>query len=151
MQLSANFSLQEMVKSDVAVRHGIDNTTADETIIENLRLVCQNILQPVRDHYGVPFTPNSGFRCLALNTALKGSASSQHMAGQAVDFEVPTVTNYDLAEWVRDNLVYDQLILECYEPGVPKSGWVHCSYIADTPRRLVRTYANRQYRDGLIA
>ena len=150
MFLSENFTLAELVKSQHAIRNGINNTPTDEAV-ENLRLVCEHILQPVRDYYGIPFAPNSGYQCEALNTALGGSATSQHMTGQAVDFEVPTVSNYDLAVWVRDNLVYDQLILECYEPGVPGSGWVHCSYVADSQSGDVLTYADKQYHEGLIA
>ena len=150
MKLSKNFSLQELTKSQYALRHDIDNTPTEEAI-ENLRLVCEQILQPVRDHFGIPFSPNSGYRSPALNAALGGSSNSQHMFGQAADFEVPGISNFDLAEWVRDNRVYDQLILECYKPGVPGSGWVHCSYVADGPRLAVLTYADRKYHEGLIA
>lgn len=150
MKLSANFSLAELTKSQTASRKGIDNTPSEEAIA-NLRLVCENILQPVRDHYGIPFSPNSGYRGPELNAAIGGSSRSQHMTGQAVDFEVPTISNFDLATWVRENLEFDQLILECYQPGVPKSGWVHCSYIGSNQRGAVLTYSGGQYSNGLIA
>ena len=151
MKLSENFTLNEMTKSTVARRHAIVNEPNAETI-ENLKLVAQNILQPVRDHYGIPFSPSSGFRCLELNRKLNSKDTSQHVLGEAVDFEVPGISNYELAKWISENLTYDQLILECYTPGVPASGWVHASYKASNPRNSVLTYfGGGNYSEGLIA
>ena len=76
--------------------------------VENLTMICDQILEPVRNHYGVPFVPNSGFRCLELNQAIGSSDRSQHVTGQAVDFEVPGVPNRDTALWVMDNCDFDQ-------------------------------------------
>jgi zinc D-Ala-D-Ala carboxypeptidase len=128
MRLSENFSLWELTKSQVAKRKGISNKPGEEEV-KNLTLLCQHILQPVRDNYRVPIQPSSGYRCLALNEAIGSSSRSQHIRGQAVDFEVPLVDNKVLAHWIMDNLIYDQLLLEYYKEGEPKSGWVHVSYI----------------------
>ena len=150
MNLSPNFTLAELTKSQVALRHGIDNTP-DDAAVANLKLVAENILQPVREHYGIPFAPSSGFRCLELNRILKSKDTSQHVLGQAVDIEVPGVSNFDLAEWICDTLSFDQVILECYTKGEPSSGWVHCSYVGASNRMATLTFANRTYSEGLIA
>ena len=134
MQLSDHFTLAELTKSSTAERMGIDNEPGSE-VIGKLTLVCENILEPVRNHYDIPFAPNSGFRRLELNREIGSSDSSQHVAGEAVDFEVPGVSNKEVALWVRDNCRFDQLILEFYKECVPSSGWVHCSYTSDEDNR----------------
>ena len=130
VKLSPNFWLSELVKSSTAERLSIDNWPKNPREVDNLQKIAVNILQPVREHYDIPFSPSSGFRCLKLNRALKSKDSSQHVKGQAVDFEVPGVPNKELAEWIRDNLNFDQLILEFWYEGSPNSGWVHCSYVS---------------------
>ena len=132
MNLTRNFSLLELTKSDTAIRKGIDNNpNADQ--VEKLKLLCENILQPVRDHFGrVKVT--SGFRSPELCTAIGSSVNSQHAKAEAADFECPGVDNAELADWIHRELPYDQLILEFYTPGEPNSGWIHCSWIADQPR-----------------
>jgi|TARA_R110000787_G_scaffold9521_4_gene33177 zinc D-Ala-D-Ala carboxypeptidase len=134
MMLSAHFSLSELVRSETATRNGIDNTPGD-TEIENLIVTCREILEPVREHYGIPFAPNSGYRCLALNRAIGSSDSSQHVTGNAVDFEIPGIDNKEAALWVMENCDFDQLILEFYKEGRPTSGWVHCSYDEEKEHR----------------
>jgi hypothetical protein len=132
MQLSRNFSLQELIKSDTAIRRGIDNNpNADQ--IEKLKALCENILQPVRDHFGrVKVT--SGFRSSELCVAIGSSVNSQHAKAEAADFEVIGTDNAELFDWIKANLTPDQLILEFYTPGEPNSGWIHCSWIPDQPR-----------------
>ena len=134
MQLSDHFTLSELTKSSTAERLGIANEPGSVEV-EHLTMICDQILEPVRNHYGVPFVPNSGFRCLELNKAIGSSDKSQHVTGQAVDFEVPGIDNKDVALWVVDNCQFDQLILEFYKEGEPSSGWVHCSYIIDGDNR----------------
>lgn len=114
----------------MALRNGVDNTPGPQTI-ERMRAVCVNILEPVRAHYGVPFTPSSFYRCGALNQLVGGSPTSAHMRGEAVDFEIPGVDNLTVATWIYKNLVFDQLLLEYYIVGEPTSGWVHCAYTSD--------------------
>ncbi len=127
-QLTANFTMQEMIKSQTATRYGVDNTPnlAQQYA---LQAVAKHILQPVRDHMKRSFSPSSGFRGDKLNALIRGSSKSQHRYGEAADFEVPGWSNYALAEWIKLNLTFDQLILEFYVRGKPSSGWVHCSYV----------------------
>ena len=134
MQLSKNFSLQELTKSQTATRLGIDNTPNKAQII-NLTNLCKNILQKVRDRFAKPVIINSGFRCVELCEAIGSSSKSQHASGSAADIEVMTLDNKVLAEWIKKNLIFDQLILEFYkESEGPRSGWVHVSYSASDPR-----------------
>jgi hypothetical protein len=149
MRLSRNFTLQELVKSRKAEELGVDNTPGQNEI-ENLKRVAEHILQPIRDHYKISFSPTSGYRCRALNRALGSRNNSQHIKGQAVDLKILGVPNYELAKWIKCNLVFDQLILENHVMGDPSSGWVHCSYVPDSPRRQVLTIAGRTLRTGLV-
>ena len=132
MNLSRNFTLQELIKSDTAIRLNIDNNPNSDQI-EKLKLLCENILQPVRDHFGrVKIT--SGYRSPELCTAIGSSVNSQHAKAEAADFECVGVDNAELADWINRELSYDQLIVEYYTPGEPNSGWIHCSWIAEQPR-----------------
>ena len=132
MNLSRNFTLSELIKSDTAIRKGINNNPNAEQI-EKLKALCENILQPVRDHFGrVKIT--SGYRSPELCIAIGSSINSQHAKAEAADFECPGVDNAELADWIHRELPYDQLILEFYTPSEPNSGWIHCSWIPDTPR-----------------
>ena len=127
MELTRNFSLSELTKSDTAIRKGINNNPNAEQV-EKLKALCENILQPIRDHFGrVKVT--SGFRSEDLCLAIGSSRNSQHAKAEAADFECIGVDNAELADWIHKNLSYDQLILEYYTPGEPNSGWIHCSYI----------------------
>ena len=155
-QLSANFSLHEMCKSESALRLNIDNTPG-ETETENLRLLCENVLQPVRDHYGKGVKVNSGYRSPELNSspAVGGSKTSDHCKGMAADIEIVGIANADLAQWIMDNLDYTQLILEFYTQGIPDSGWVHVSYDPNNLKKqeltAVKVAGKTQYLNGLQA
>ena len=153
MQLTKNFSLQEMIKSETALRHGLDNTPGD-TEIQNLRTLCEKVLQPIRDSYGRGVKVNSGFRHPEVNAAVGGSKTSDHCRGQAADIEIPGVANGDLAQWIADNVSYTQLILEFYTPGVPDSGWVHVSYDPANLKKqqltAMRENGKVVYKPGLI-
>jgi hypothetical protein len=127
MNLSKSFTLNELTKSQEATRLGIDNTPNEEHIL-NLKLLCENILQPIRDFYGMPLSVSSGYRSAALCEAIGSSSKSQHTKGQAADFEIFGVHNKELSDWIVQNLDYDQCILEFWNPNDPNSGWVHCSY-----------------------
>ena len=149
MKLSKNFSLREMTKSQTAKRLGIDNTPT-KSQIESLQTLCRAILQPVRDHFGVPFAPSSGYRSEDLCEAIGSSKQSQHAKGEAADFEVPGISNYDLACWIKDNLEFDQLILEFYDPVDPHSGWVHCSLKPNFNRKQCLSYDGKTYHKGIV-
>ena len=139
MNLSEHFTLRELTRSQTAERLRIKNEPNSDQMLA-LKVVCENILEPVRRQYVIPFSPSSGYRSKELNEWIGGSATSQHCAGEAVDFEVPGVSTPALAHWCRDNLLeWDQLICECWHPARSDSGWVHCSY-APPQRREVLTY-----------
>ena len=134
MKLSENFSLQELTKSQTATRKGIDNTPSEEHQ-ENLKSLCTNVLQPVREHFGRVVTVSSGYRSPELCTAIGSKTTSQHAKGEAADFEIFGVSNKELSDWIHYNTQYDQLILEYWNESDPNSGWVHCSYSQGKNRR----------------
>ena len=138
MKLSQHFSLEEMTKSQTAVRKKIDNTAPPE-VVENLKALCENVLEKIRLHFGRPIMVNSGYRGPKLNKAIGGAKTSQHMTGQAADIEIPGISNKILFCWIRDNLNFDQLILEFHKEGVPDSGWVHVSWNSNGNRKQVLT------------
>jgi zinc D-Ala-D-Ala carboxypeptidase len=154
MQLTENFSLAEMVKSETALRQGLDNTPGDVEI-ENLRILCEQVLQPLRTAYQRGIKVNSGFRHPNVNAAVGGSRTSDHCKGQAADIEIPGVANYDLALYISQYFNFTQLILEFYTPGIPDSGWVHVSYDPANLKRQVMTAMRENgktvYKQGLIA
>lgn len=125
MQLTKNFKLEEFEKSDTAQRKGIDNSIPAD-LIPNLKALCENVLQPLRDAVGVPVKISSGYRCPALNKAVGGSASSQHMRGEAADIVIPDKkTGLQWFEWMRTHLTYNQLIWETNSKG---GSWIHVGY-----------------------
>lgn len=133
MRLSEHFTLAEMCKSQTAERRGIDQTPPDEAI-KALRILCDAVLERVRKHYGLPIIPSSGYRSPELNRAIGGSEKSQHCCpigkGAAVDFEVASIPNIEVARWISQQCAYDQLILECFDPKAgANSGWVHVSFV----------------------
>jgi len=154
MNLTANFTLEELVKSETALRHDMDNTPG-EAEIANLKTLCEKVLQPVRDHFQRGVKVNSGFRHPEVNAKVGGSKTSDHCKGQAADIEIPGVPNADLAVWIMENLTYTQLILEFYTPGVPDSGWVHVSYDPANLKKQVLTATKKDgktvYLPGLVA
>jgi len=141
MNLTKNFSLNELTKSQTAERKGIDNTPSAEHQ-ENLKSLCEMILQPIRDHFGQVVSVSSGYRSPELCTAIGSKITSQHAKGQAADFEIFGVSNKELADYIDQNLDYDQLILE-YWKGEDElnSGWVHCSFNTQGNRKqYLRAY-----------
>ena len=153
MKLSKNFSLKEMTTSSTATRLRIPNEPQPEHLI-NLAVLVHKILQPVRDKFGV-VTVNSGYRSSQLNKAVGGSQTSQHCNGEAADIECYGIPNKQLAEWIRDNCDFDQIILEFYDPADPQSGWVHVSNRLDGSNRKACLSAVREggrlvYRKGFI-
>ena len=141
MKLTENFSLNELTKSQTAERKGIDNTPSTEHQ-ENLKSLCEMILQPIRDHFGQVVSVSSGYRSPELCVAIGSSTQSQHAKGQASDFEIFGVSNKELADYIDQNLDYDQLILEYWKgEEEPNSGWVHCSYTNGNNRKqYLRAY-----------
>ncbi len=134
MNLSKNFSLKELTASQTAARKGIDNTPSP-THQDNLKSLCTSILQPIRDHFSQVVTVSSGYRSEKLCLAIGSKITSQHASGCAADFEIFGVSNKELADYINENLDYDQLILEYWKESDPNSGWVHCSYSEGNNRK----------------
>ena len=139
MKLSQHFSYQEFIKSQTATRKGISNEP-DDSQLYNMKMICANILEPVRAHFGKPVIITSGFRSPELCVAIGSSTNSQHAKGEAADFEIPGVSNKELADWIHDNLPYDQLILEFFDGKDPNSGWVHCSHKSENRGQYLIAY-----------
>ena len=126
-----NFKLRELVVSDTAIKLGIENIP-DFDEVYNLSLLVFHILQPLRTWYGKSIKVNSGFRSKQLNVAIKGAKNSDHMYGYAVDIDAGSVKeNKKLFEFIRDNLVFRQLIWE------NKGAWIHVSYNRDDNKKQV--------------
>ena len=144
MNLSKHFTLSEMTVSQTASRRCIDNTPGDSEIV-NLKQLCENVLEPIRTHFDRPVIVTSGFRSVALNKRIGGSATSQHCKGEAADFTVPGVSNFELCKWMERNLNYDQLI---YEYG--ESGWVHVSYRLPYRNMELTKRRGQRYLPGIL-
>lgn len=123
------FTIAELCKSATADRLGINNRCRQEHV-ENLTALVDNVLDPLREWYGKPLLVSSGYRCPALNSAVKGSPTSQHMSGQAADIDTgDRQQNKLLFEYIRKSLPFDQVIDES------NFAWVHVSYRADGSNR----------------
>ena len=146
MNLSRYFTLSEMTVSQAASRRGLDNTPGPREIAA-LKLLCEKVLAPIREHFDRPVIVTSGYRSPKVNKAIGGAASSQHCKGEAADFTVPGVSNLALCKWIERNLQYDQLI---YEYG--ESGWVHVSYRDGALRNMeLSAIRGKGYVPGLVA
>ena len=149
MQLSKHFKLEEFEKSSTAIRLGIKNK-AGSGEIKNLTDLCYGVLEPVRAKFEKPITVTSGYRSEELCEAIGSKTTSQHAKGEAADFECFGVDNKELAKYIKNNLVFDQLILEFYTPDDPSSGWVHCSYSKEENRKQALLYNGKEYTEWLI-
>lgn len=125
------FTITELCKSNTAVQKGIDNTP-NQQIIDNLKQLVLNILDPLREAYGEPIIVNSGYRSVELNRAINGAKSSQHVKGQAADITGKSKeNNKKLFELIQSlQLPYDQLIDE------QNFSWIHVSF-SDNPRKQI--------------
>ena len=154
MKLTQNFSLHEMTKSETALRLNLENEP-DEQQLAALQTLCEKVLQPIRDYFGMGVKVNSALRTLPVNRAVGSSDNSHHVRGMAADIEIPSIPNAELAEWIVENLDFTQVILEFYTPGIPDSGWVHVSYVPEDLRKQVLTAMKENgktvYKFGLIA
>ena len=137
MKLSKNLRLVEMIRSESAKRLGISNQPTQEHI-ENMMLLAQKVFEPIRAYFDTPIYISSGYRSSALNKAIKGAASSQHCAGEAIDIDMDgssVITNKDVFMYIKDNLEFDQLIWEFGDDNNPD--WVHVSYTKHGNRKQV--------------
>jgi hypothetical protein len=149
MQLSKNLTLAEVTRSESAKRKGISNEPTPEHI-ENFKKLAEKVFQPIREHFGIPIHISSGYRSKALNSAIGGSLSSQHCSGEAIDIDMDgsSITNKQVFDFIKDNLVFDQMI---WEFGTDKNpDWVHVSYESTGKQRkqilkAVRTNGKTSY------
>ena len=134
MQLSENLSLAEVIRSETAKRNGISNKP-NPRHLENLKIIAVNIFQPIRNFFQRAVHLSSGYRSEELNAFIKGSASSQHCTGEALDIDMDgtEVTNKEVFDYIKDNLEFDQLIWEFGTNDNPD--WVHVSYKASGKQR----------------
>lgn len=124
-KISAHVMLSELVYSDTALRCGIENNPDSESIT-NLKLICENVYEKIRNHFGYPIYISSGYRSQKLNEKVGGQLNSQHRYGQALDLDCKVFkhgTNQELFNFIKDNLEFDQVIMEG-----SKNGWIHVSY-----------------------
>lgn len=138
MKLTNNFTLEEMFKSQIATRLGINNIPGPREI-ENLQDLCINILQPARDHFG-RINVSSGYRSLYLCEEIGSSKTSNHIPGFAADSEVddPEVTNFEYLLWIYENCEFKELIAEYFDMNDPKAGWVHAAYEEGNNKRELK-------------
>jgi zinc D-Ala-D-Ala carboxypeptidase len=129
MHLSKHFTLDELIRSDAAIRRGIPNIPTEE-VVQNLVTLCNTILEPLRMRLGKPIIITSGYRSPEVNALIGGSRTSQHMTGQAADFHIDGMTPLQVVRWIVDSsrLPYDQVIEEF-------GTWVHVSW-ATRPRTM---------------
>lgn len=147
--ISSEYTLYDACYSQIANLHNIINNPTG-TIITNLEYIAQNVLDPLTTQYGRVII-DSGYRCHELNYLVNGATNSQHLLGQAMDIHIKNVPNMVLAQWIRDNLEYDQLILEqgnnlSYNP---YDGWVHVSFNILNNRKQVLTMNKYGTKQGL--
>ena len=149
-KISKHISYHEGTYSRTGERLDLDNTPNEEQL-KCMKEVAENLFEPLREWVGGPIKINSFFRGEPVNTAIGGSKKSQHCFGEAADIEVPCLSNRDLAEWIKNNLSFDQLILEFYNGKDPRSGWVHVSYKSkEDNRKQVLTINKQGTFQGLI-
>lgn len=131
MQLSKNFTLQELLRSETAIRKGYkEQYTPPQIVIDNLKLLCEHVLQPLRDYLGVPIRVTCGYRCPRVNKSVGGSATSEHKLGMAADLEL-WIEGKECNQQLFDaivalNLPFSQLIDEYGTETAP--AWIHVSY-----------------------
>ncbi len=140
MQLTNNFSLIELTSSETAVRKGIDNTPSAD-VIANLKYLCENVMQPLREWYGKPINITSGYRSPKLNKAIGGSSTSDHCLGCAIDFTLPKEDYKKVFKWIKENCTFYQLIWEMGNDEAPQ--WIHVSFrVVINRKQVLKAYKN---------
>lgn len=127
-KLSDNLMLSEMLRSESAKRLGVNNTPTQEHV-NNMIKLAQNVFQPIRNHFKVPIRISSGYRSAQLNAKIKGaSKTSEHSLGMAMDIDMDntSITNKQVFNYIKDNLIFNQLIWEFGTKDNPS--WVHVSF-----------------------
>ena len=134
MQISKHLSFEECTRSGTADKLGIINNNPNESVIENMKLLAEKVFEPIREHFGKPIHVSSMFRGMPLNQAVKGSITSQHCSGQAMDIDMDSKgkpTNKEVFDYIKANLEFDQLLNEF------DYSWIHVSYVKGKNRKQV--------------
>jgi len=135
MKISKHLSLNECTYSSTAEKMGIRNDNPNLSVIENMKELANSVFEPIRAHFKAPIHVSSVFRSLSLNQAVKGSITSQHCSGQAMDIDSKKPTNKEIFDYIRENLEFDQLIWEFGDDTEP--AWVHVSYSKEKNRKQI--------------
>jgi hypothetical protein len=152
MRLSEHLDLSEVIRSESAKRNGITNMPI-EAHIANFKVLAEKIFEPIRNNFRCPIHISSGYRSVELNRAIKGSLTSQHCTGEAIDIDMDGtpngVTNKMVFDFIKNNLEFDQLIWEFGTNENPD--WVHVSYESTGKQRkqvlkAIRTNGSTQYK-----
>jgi len=147
MVISQHLVLAELIRSESAKRHGINNMPTAEHI-ENLKALAENIFEPIRTEFRVPIYISSGYRSKELNKFVKGSATSQHCKGEAIDIDMDShshnITNKDIFDFIVAKLPFDQVINEF------NYAWIHVSYKKNGPQRKQILRAVKNNSGGTI-
>lgn len=140
MKLSEHLSINEFERSDYALAHSISNIMGSEQIA-NAKLLCEHVLERVRDNYGKPIVISSGYRSQRLNAAIGGADTSQHTQGKAADIKVSGIQTLHVFRFIVANLDYDQCIFEQDKTvnGNVLREWVHVSYNEGKNRKQALT------------
>jgi hypothetical protein len=131
MQISKHLSFEEATHSDTADSLGIVNNNPNLSVIANMKLLAENVFEPIREHFKAPINVSSMYRGLNLNNAVKGSITSQHCSGQAMDIDNVKPTNKEVFDYIKKNLEFDQLIDE------HNYSWIHVSFSKDKNRKQI--------------
>ena len=134
MKLSEHLDLSEVIRSESAKRRGISNMPTEEHI-KNLKLIAENVFEPIRANFRQPIRISSGYRSQSLNAAIGGATRSQHSTGEALDIDMDgtALSNKEIFNFIKEKLSFDQLIWEFGNDHNPD--WVHVSYKADGNQR----------------
>lgn len=132
MTISKHLELSELIRSESAKRLGVSNMPTPEHI-ENLKLLANNIFEPIREHFNVPIRISSAYRSNILNKSIGGANKSQHSIGQAIDIDMDgtNIKNSEIFDFIKNNLDFDQLINEF------DFSWVHVSYAKNNRKEIL--------------
>lgn len=145
MNLSPHFTLGEMT-----VTHSSHDNTPTEVQVEALKKLCENILEPLREHFGLPIIVTSGFRSPKVNVEFGGADNSEHLFGEAADIHIPGVANADIWRFIDgSDLEFDQLIAEKLSETDGAAGWIHVSYRPESARKQAFSFDGENYLSGL--
>ena len=131
MNLSAHVTLAEFQDSPTATTHGINNKM-NESQIASAKLLCENVFEPLRSYLNTPIKISSGFRSVQLNKMIKGSSTSQHCKGEAMDLQIGAKG----FNFIKDKLDFDQLIWEFGNDENPS--WVHVSFSSKNRKQVLK-------------